>query len=187
MHLFSPNLIGPAWGLSELGLSVFKRSKAGAASRDRHSLPVIWGVNLTAVILGVFLAYHAPGWRLPGWLPEQVAGGSLFVAGLILRWYAIIYLGRFFTVNVAIADDHQVIQTGPYRWVRHPSYSGGLLMILGFCVCMGNLASLLVIMVPCTGVLLWRMRIEEAALRAALGEPYAAYMRSTRRLIPLIY
>ena len=187
MHWLSPNIIGPAWGLSELGLSVFKRSKTGAASRDRHSLLVIWGVNLVAVFLGVFLAYQAPGWRLPEWLPRQSIGGALFLAGLILRWYSIIYLGRFFTVNVAIAEDHQVVRSGPYRWVRHPSYSGGLLMILGFCVCMGNLASLLVIMVPCTGVMLWRMRIEEAALRAALGEPYASYMRSTRRLIPLIY
>ena len=187
MQLFSPNIIGPAWGLSELGLSLFKRSKAGTVSRDRNSLTLIWVVNLAAVALGVFVAYHAPGWWLPGWLPKQGIGGSLFVAGLLLRWYAIIYLGRFFTVNVAIAKDHQVVQSGPYRWVRHPSYSGGMLMLLGFCLCIGNLASLLVMMVPCVWVMGWRIRIEEAALQSALGEPYVAYMRSTRRLIPLIY
>jgi protein-S-isoprenylcysteine O-methyltransferase len=187
MHLFSSYIIGPAWGLSELGLSLFKRSKAGATSRDRNSLSLIWLVNLAAVTAGVFLAFRAPAWRFPSWVPEQSMGGGLFVAGLILRWYAIIYLGRFFTVNVAIAEDHQVIQTGPYRWMRHPSYFGGMLMLLGFCIAMGNLASLLVMMVPCVWVMLWRIRIEEAALQAALGEPYAAYMRRTRRLIPLIY
>ena len=104
-----------------------------------------------------------------------------------MRWYSIIYLGRFFTVNVAIAEDHQVIQTGPYRWVRHPSYSGGLLMLLGFCVSMDNLASLLVMMVPGVGVTLWRIRIEEAALQQALGVQYQIYRQHTRRLIPLVY
>jgi len=187
MHLFSPYIIGPVWGLSELGLSLFKRSKAGAISRDRNSLSLIWLVNLAAASAGVFLALHAPGWRLPGWVPVRNIGGGLFGGGLLLRWYSIIYLGRFFTVNVAIAEDHQVIQTGPYRWVRHPSYTGGLLMLLGFCVSMGNLASLLVIMTPCVGVLLWRIRIEEAALQQALGVQYQIYRQHTRRLIPLVY
>jgi len=187
MQLLSPNIIGPAWGLSELALSLFKRSKAGATSRDRNSLSIIWVVNLAAVAAGVFLAYHAPGWRLAGWVPKQSLGGAFFVAGFMLRWYSIIYLGRFFTVNVAIAEDHQVVQSGPYRWVRHPSYSGGMLMLLGFGISMGNAASLLVMMGPCVWVMLWRVRIEEAALRQGLGEPYAAYMRRTWRLIPLIY
>ena len=187
MHWLSPNIIGPAWGLSELGLSLVKRSKAGATSQDRHSLALIWVVNLTASALAVLLAYQAAGWRLPEWLPARGLGGALFVAGLGLRWYAILYLGRFFTVNVAIVKDHQVVRTGPYRWVRHPSYSGALLMVLGFCLTMGNLASLVMMLVPCVAVMLWRIRIEEVALLQGLGGSYQNYMQSTRRLIPWVY
>jgi protein-S-isoprenylcysteine O-methyltransferase len=187
MDLLSPKVIGLAWGLSEMGLALFKRSKAGANSRDRNSLSLIWAVNLAAIALGVWLAFHARAWRLPEWLPARGIGGVVFVAGMILRWYSIIYLGRFFTVNVAIADDHQVIQTGPYRWVRHPSYLGAMLMVLGFGLCIGNLATLLAILAPCVGAMLWRIQIEELALQDALGEPYHAYKRRTWRLIPLVY
>ena len=90
-------------------------------------------------------------------------------------------------MNVAIADEHHVVRSGPYLWVRHPSYSGDLLMLLGFCVSLGNLASFLVMIVPSVGVTLWRIRIEEAARQQGRGEPYAAHMRSARRSIPKIY
>ena len=187
MNLLSPSVIGPAWGLSELGLALVKRAKAGSALQDRSSLGRIWAVNLAAITLGIILAFHFPAGRLPQWVCSPQLGGGLFVAGLVLRWYAILYLGRFFTVNVAIATDHELIRTGPYHWVRHPSYSGLLLMILGFSLTMGNLASLLVIMVPCAGALLWRIGIEEAALKQAFGGQYEAYQDRTRRLIPFVY
>ena len=187
MTLPSPYVLGSVWGLSELGLSVLKRAKAGATARDQNSFQLIWVVTLAGTALGVAFAYTAPHWRLPWRDQLYVAGCGVFLAGLILRWYAIYFLGRFFTVNVAIAADHRVIQTGPYRWVRHPSYSGMLLMVLGLCLCMGNLASLLVMMVPLWGVTGWRMRIEEAALAQGLGAEYITYMQRTKRLIPFVY
>ena len=187
MSLPQPYVLGSVWGLSEFGLSLLKRSKAGATSKDRNSLTWIWVVNLGSIALGVWLAYHLPAWKFPWRAAIYLPGCLLFAAGLLLRWHAIFYLGRFFTVNVAIAADHRVIQTGPYRWIRHPSYTGGLTMMLGLCLCIGNLASLLVIAVPCVAVTLWRIRLEEAALARALGAEYTAYMRKTRRLIPWIY
>ena len=59
------------------------------------------------------------------------AGVVLFVAGLILRWWAIIILGRFFTVDVTIEKDHELVERGPFRIVRHPSYTGVLLAFVG--------------------------------------------------------
>jgi protein-S-isoprenylcysteine O-methyltransferase len=187
MNLPPPYVLGSVWGFSELALSLLKRAKAGAAARDRNSFQLIWLVTLVSTALGVTFAYTARHWLLP-WRDQLYAAGcGVFLGGLILRWYAIYFLGRFFTVNVAIAADHRVIQTGPYRWVRHPSYSGMLLMVLGLCLCLGNLASLLVMVVPILGVTGWRMRIEEAALAQGLGDEYVAYMRRTKRLIPFVY
>ena len=106
---------------------------------------------------------------------------------MALRWYSIIHLGRFFTTNVAIAKDQHLIDSGPYRFVRHPSYTGNLLAVLGFSLSFANWASILIIFVPCCAIALWRIHIEEEALTTAFGEKYTAYMRRTNRLIPLIY
>ena len=63
------------------------------------------------------------------------AGLVLFAAGLSLRWYSVVYLGRLFTYDVAIAADHRVVDSGPYRYIRHPAYSGSLLTFVGLGVC----------------------------------------------------
>jgi protein-S-isoprenylcysteine O-methyltransferase len=115
------------------------------------------------------------------------AGAAVFAAGLALRWYAILYLGRFFTVNVAISRDHQLIDTGPYRFIRHPSYSGALMAFLGLGLCIGNWASLAAMLLPTLVVFSWRIRVEERALLGALGEQYFTYMQRTKRLVPAIY
>ena len=142
-------------------------------------------------MLSLATAYAAvsvfPGAAFASSPQAHAAGVGMFAAGLILRWYAIIYLGRLFTVNVAISEEHRVVASGPYRFIRHPSYSGALLAFLGFAVCLGNIAALALIMVPVTWVFQHRIRIEEAVLAAALGENYRRYMSHTKRLIPGIY
>jgi protein-S-isoprenylcysteine O-methyltransferase len=180
-------ILGLFWGTSEFGLTLFKRSKAGATSKDRHSLGLIWLVNLAAVALGITAAYKLPQYALP-W-PERARelGCVLFIAGMALRWYAIIHLGRFFTTNVAIAKDHHLVDSGPYRFVRHPSYTGSMMAVIGFLLTMANWATLLIIFVPIIAITLWRIHIEEEVLLGALGEPYRAYMQRTKRLIPGIY
>jgi protein-S-isoprenylcysteine O-methyltransferase Ste14 len=175
------------WGVSELLLNFFKHSKSNAVSKERHSLKLIWLVNLTAMALGIYAAYRLPAGRIHLGEINLMIGRCLFVPGLVLRWWSIIYLGRFFTTNVAIAADHRVIDTGPYRFIRHPSYAGSLLALFGFTLCIPNWASWLLILVPCGAVILWRIHIEEAALLGGLREPYSSYMQRTRRLIPWIY
>lgn len=182
-----PQIIGPFWGLSELCLGLVKRSRSNAISKDRHSLAVIWLVYLFAIPLAVVAAYHLPECRI-SW-PKWVAGldAGLFVLGLVLRFYSIIHLGRFFTVNVAIAADHRLVTTGPYRFVRHPSYTGAMLAAFGFALSFQNWASLLIIFIPCCVVMRWRIYVEERALLDAFGEEYRSYMRRTKRLLPRIY
>ena len=120
--------MGPLWGASELCLVLARRSKSGATSKDRHSLGLIWLVTLSAIALGFVAAKQLHECRLPWPKLALEIGGCLFVLGLALRWYSIFRLGRLFTMNVAIAEDHPLVDFGPYRFIRHPSYTGSLLV-----------------------------------------------------------
>ena len=181
--------LGYAYMLSEMLLAVVRRSRrSDARSADRGSLALLWVVIIISIALAYSLAYSAPAADMRADpRPLRSVGLIVFLAGLALRWYAIIYLGRFFTVNVAIAADHRLIDTGPYRYVRHPSYSGALLAFLGLGLCIANWLSLACALIPTFFAFLWRIRVEEAALSAGLGDAYREYMHHTRRLIPAIY
>jgi protein-S-isoprenylcysteine O-methyltransferase len=179
--------LGLSFALSEAALAVFKRAKTADASRaDRGSLRLLWIVILASVYAAYAVSYAAPQWHIRQTGLCLAAGLTAFAAGLALRWYAIFYLGRFFTVDVAIATDHRLVDSGPYRYIRHPSYTGALLALLGLGSCLCNWASLAVMLAPVL-VFVRRMQIEEAALVAGLGDGYRRYMQHTRRLIPGIY
>jgi protein-S-isoprenylcysteine O-methyltransferase len=187
VHLPISALLGLFYGLSEAGLGVLKRSRDDSVDADRHSLRVLWLTILIAVTAGILAPSRVPGAAIGGGLPLFVVSCALFATGLALRWYAIVYLGRFFTVNVAIHSGHEIIDTGPYRLIRHPSYSGALLAFLGLALGLDNWVSLALIALPVLWAFLRRMRIEERALANGLGRPYTDYMGRTKRLVPFIY
>lgn len=173
---------------SEAALSIWKRAGATAsAGRDRRSLGLLWLVIGLSLWAGFVLRARMPAGRMPFPLPCYLAGLALFLAGLVIRWAAIIHLGRFFTVNVAIAEDHRLITTGPYHYVRHPSYSGSLLIFLGLGLCTLNAYALMAIFLPICAAFLWRIRVEEQALRAAFGSRYDAYARATGAVLPRLH
>ena len=188
MSLPITSYLGLMYFGSEFLLGMFKRARSGSAAlKDSNTTRVLWLV----IVPSVFLAYQFQfGLPQAGWPPQQwilVLGIAMMAVGLAIRWYSIIYLGRFFTVNVAIAQDHQLIDTGPYRRVRHPSYTGALLAFIGLGVCMQNWLSLLILAVGPTAAFIHRIHIEEAALAGAFGERYLDYMLRTQRLIPGVY
>ena len=117
----------------------------------------------------------------------SIAADAVILLGLAVRWTAILTLGRFFTVNVAIQDEHRVVDHGLYRWVRHPSYSGLLISFLGLGLAFGNWLGLALATIPPTAVFLDRIRVEENALLQELGEPYRDYCAKTKRLVPGLY
>jgi len=190
MSVSAVSWLGYAFMLSEAILALVRRSRRGDAARsaDRGSLMLLWVVIVISITLAYSFAYGAPAGSMGGATqPLRIVGLIVFVAGLALRWYAIIYLGRFFTVDVAIAADHRLIDTGPYRYVRHPSYTGALAAFIGLGLCLANWLSLACAIIPTSGVFLWRIQVEEAALQNGLGDTYREYMRHTRRLVPGIY
>jgi protein-S-isoprenylcysteine O-methyltransferase Ste14 len=94
-------------------------------------------------------------------------------------------LGRFFTTRVMTQPGQTVVETGPYRYIRHPSYSGMLLTVLGVLVCSTDWLSLACFVLALPGMA-YRIKVEEGALIQALGEPYREYMRRTPRLVPFL-
>lgn len=169
------------WLLGELGY----QRKTGA--RDR-STTVLTLVTLTGLGLAVFAAYELDSLTFPGagWWPLAF-GLCLMTAALALRVWAIRALGRYFKYVVEIQEGHEVIDTGPYRLIRHPSYTGMIGAALGAGIALGNwLAPLLFGGLTCAGFTV-RLIFEERQLAASLGQPYRAYMRRTRRLIPHVW
>jgi protein-S-isoprenylcysteine O-methyltransferase Ste14 len=176
------------WPISEIALGVVKRSKPGAAkTRDRGSMALLWVVIAVSVTCGVLLQFVASGRMTGPVLLEESVASALLVCGLVIRWSAIITLGRFFNTNVTIHDGHRIIRTGLYRRVRHPSYSGLLLAFAGLGVAFGNWLSLAVVLIPIFAAVLYRIRVEEEALVEAFGQEYRDYRETSYRLIPWIY
>src|SRR5438270_5744984 len=173
-------LLGLVFLISELLLTVTRRSRSRTRTKqDRSTLRVVWLVIIVSVAAGIYVARHWPAAALPHARSFAVAGAVLFVAGLLLRWWAIVTLGRFFTVDVTIEKDHELVERGPFRMVRHPSYTGVLLAFVGVGLSLGNWAALLVILVPIFVAFVRRMNVEEKALHRALGDRYVAYIRRT--------
>ena len=117
-----------------------------------------------------------------------VAGGLLLIAaGSVIRVWSVLTLGRFFNREIEVRGDHRVVTTGPYRWLRHPSYTGVLLALLGFSLGQSNWLSLAAgIALPTAGYI-WRITSEEAVLTAVLAADYTSYAARRKRLIPGVY
>jgi protein-S-isoprenylcysteine O-methyltransferase Ste14 len=180
--------LGLVYLLSELLLTATRRSRSRTGTKqDRSTLLEVWFVILVSVGTGILVTKYFPVAALPNARKFAFAGMVLFVAGLFLRWWAIITLGRFFTVDVTIERDHELVERGPFRLVRHPSYAGVLMAFVGFALTLGNWAALMVILLPITAAFVHRINVEEDALSRALGEQYTDYMRRTKRLVPFVY
>ena len=181
-------MLGLIYLISEVLLSITRRGRSESGEKqDRSTLRVIWIVIMISIAAGVFVARNWQVGRLPYADQFAVAGVVLFAAGLILRWWAIITLGRFFTVDVVVEKDHEVVECGPFGLVRHPSYTGVLLAFVGFALTLRNWGAMLVVLVPIFAAFIHRMNVEEEALARALGERYEQYMKRTKRLVPFTY
>jgi protein-S-isoprenylcysteine O-methyltransferase Ste14 len=137
-----------------------------------------------AVLMSLFLPQAAISWKRPA---VFLAGICFMLMGVALRWYSAAVLGKYFTFDVAIQGGQTLIEAGPYRYVRHPSYGGALLSLLGFGLALGNWAGLSAAL-SCLGfAYFYRIPIEEQALSSALGDVYKQYMNRTWRLVPFLF
>ena len=177
-------------------LIVEPRTRKSAAARslsagapDRGSTAVIGAAfGLSMALLLLSLALNALGFGiLPlgawfGW-----AGVVVMLVGFALRLWSTRTLGEFFTRTLLVAENQRIVREGPYRLVRHHGYLADLLLWIGAAVATHNVVVIFCICVVMALAYSYRIRREEAMMLSALGEPYAAYMAQTKRLIPLIY
>lgn len=175
------------FAVSELSIRLRSAMRRGGSRVDHGSIVAVVVALVAGVLIAMWSAIEVPGATIPGrWMP-LVFGLVLMWLGIALRQWAVSVLGRFFTVVVRVALDQTVVETGPYRWVRHPSYTGLLLTLLGLGVALGNWLSVLALAtVPTIGLAI-RIRVEERELLLGLGEPYRQYIAGRRRLVPGIW
>ena len=190
MAMWFPNgarlfiIVFAVWAVSEVVNTFGNRRSRPTGSvlrRDRGTywilLLVIWGSVLVSLLarslnLGVF---HNN---------LQYLGLGLVASGIALREWAVLSLGRLFTVKVTVASDQTLVRRGPYRWVRHPAYSGSILTLVGFPLCLGTWAGVVPVLILSVFGYLYRVRIEEKALLEALGDEYQDYMQHTWHFFP---
>jgi protein-S-isoprenylcysteine O-methyltransferase Ste14 len=176
------------WTASEIYIAIATRTRKGGGKRlDRGSMAVLWVTILGSISIAEWIGDAAPHTMFGGahWL--RIAAIVLLILGVVVRWTAIVSLGKAFSANVAIRDSQTVYRKGLYRFARHPSYSGLLLVFAAVALHERNWLAAAVVVVPTTAALLYRIHIEEAALRQAFGEKYESYSSTTKRLIPGVY
>ncbi len=166
-----------------------KSRKVSLEASDRKStylLVLAFGVSIVFLLLAlVFNFFHLGQFArgpLAGW-----PGLILMGAGILLRVWSTRVLGRFYTRTLLTRQDQRIIAEGPYRLVRHPGYSGSLLVWIGAGLATGNAIVLAAVTLACGASYLYRMQSEEAMLLDKFGDEYRGYARRTRRLIPYLY
>jgi protein-S-isoprenylcysteine O-methyltransferase Ste14 len=176
------------WSASEILVGIATRTKHSSGKvRDRGSLLILWIVIATSITACQWISAATRPNMFGGAHALKTAGVIVMLAGLAVRWTAIFTLGKSFSSNVAIQDSQQITRAGLYRFVRHPSYLGLLLVFLAIGVHSRNWISLAVVLLPTTAALLYRIHVEETALAEAFGDHYVAYSEATKRLVPWVY
>jgi protein-S-isoprenylcysteine O-methyltransferase len=181
-------LIGCFLGMERLTRQGKEAKSLECGPFDRGSTRLLGGAFLativTLLLAPVLNAFQigAMGAAVVGWL-----GIGLMLSGMALRFWATQVLGRFYTRTLRIAADQPVIDHGPYKILRHPGYSGVLVMWAGAGLATLNWAAAAAVIVGMCGAYCYRIRCEEEMLRSALGQPYETYRARTWRLVPFVY
>ena len=182
------NALTAVWVVGEILIALFTTTHKGAGKiQDRGTQIILWVVIVASLRtdewMHKFFPVDMPGshsWLLP-------AAFAILILGLGVRAVAIVTLGRAFSANVAMHADQRLQRTGLYRLVRHPSYLGLELIFLALALHARTWACFAVVLVPPTLAVLYRIHVEETALRLAFGADYEHYSRTTKRLIPGVF
>jgi protein-S-isoprenylcysteine O-methyltransferase Ste14 len=176
------------WIITELfGAALIPRLRQRGMTRvkrDRGSRALVISTAFLSIVVAFSFGYAGVG-LLPDW--TFYPGIFLILLGVLVRQIAIAVLGRFFSLEVSVAEDHKLVDKGPYRFIRHPSYAGILISFIGLGLAVQSLGALLVLLGLFTVSFGYRIWVEERTLLSALGQDYASYMKRTKRLIPFLF
>lgn len=177
-----------AWWGSELWILSRDRRRAAGAEADRGTRRLLIVVIGVSFFVAFWCAYRVNLSRFTA-EPALVFGLGMAMVwgGIGFRLWAVLTLGRLFRTTVFLQDDHRLVTSGPYRWLRNPSYTGALITMAGLGVAMGNGGSLLCAVAGPLCAFVWRIRVEERALRDHFGPAYDDYRQRSWALAPLVW
>jgi protein-S-isoprenylcysteine O-methyltransferase Ste14 len=173
------------WLAAELRQGMNHRDEGRWA--DGGSRSVIRIATVVGVILAIVTSHVAPSANFPSEGVSVWIGLATLWCGIGLRLWSFRTLGRYFTFTVQTSADQPVITDGPYRFLRHPSYTGVLLAVVGLGIVIGNWLSLVCLTTAVGCGIVYRIRVEEAALVDELGDRYLAYATTRKRLVPYVW
>jgi protein-S-isoprenylcysteine O-methyltransferase Ste14 len=178
-----------SWIIFEIWVFLRERGTARDSSRDRGSTFLVTFVLAVGIALAFNLPEIAPQFNIQNFFTAFFALGILLIfSGMFFRLWAIRTLGKFFRTRVMIQEQHQLITSGPYQYLRNPSYTAILVILIGFGLGIGNWLSVLVLFAVGLADYGWRIaRVEEPALAAQFGRAFQDYKKKTWALIPFIW
>jgi len=181
--------VSAAWWLFEAVMNARQWLRAGRGfTLTRDPTYVLMYVTVAAAVIAAQILGRRGGLLWPGGrLWPVVTGLTLIVACIVIRAWSIITLGRFFQYSIRIQSGHTVVTTGPYRFVRHLSYTGLSLGVAGYALANGDVWSLLAAAALAGAGLTVRIRVEERQLSESLGADYATFAAHHKRLIPGVF
>ena len=175
------------YGFFEIFMSRRQKEKREISkSGDKGS---IWLLTISISIgywLSFIIAATKTG-RIYYWNTFFAIGSILAIIGLIIRVTSILQLKQQFTYTVTKIENHELIEAGLYKIIRHPGYLGQLIIFLGISTCLSNWISILLMIIPVLLGYLNRINIEEKFMVEQMGQKYLDYQKRTKRLIPMIY
>ncbi len=189
LYIFLLIIIPAVWIVLEIWLILRDRSRGlGKTARDQGTrclnfMAIGVGITAAALLSGLPKFIFPPGRTIPVFF----LGIALMLGGMTLRYWSIITLGQAFRTTVETHHNQKMITHGPYKFIRHPSYSGWLLICCGYGVAVQNWLSLLTAVMLPLAALIYRIRVEEAVLVASFGSDYLEYQKRSKKLIPWIW
>jgi protein-S-isoprenylcysteine O-methyltransferase Ste14 len=175
------------YGFYEVLMNLRQRSKSKVTTAsDKSSLWWLYSLITLGYALSFSIGATKIG-RIYEWNTFFAIGMAFFVIGLIIRIHSKLTLKQYFTYSVAKVENQKIIETGLYKFIRHPGYLGQLIIFIGISTSLSNWLSVLVMMIPIILGYLYRIKVEEKFMLEQLGEDYLNYQERTKRLIPMIY
>lgn len=175
------------YGFFEVFMNLRQRSKTRlAASSDKSSLWWLYGLITLGYTLSFAVGATRTG-RMAHWNVFFALGMALVVLGFTVRVHSLLTLKQYFTYSVAKVEDHKLIETGLYKFIRHPGYLGQMLIFAGLSLSLSNGLSVLLMMLPVAIGYAYRIKVEERFMVEQMGASYLAYQKRTKRLLPLLY
>jgi protein-S-isoprenylcysteine O-methyltransferase Ste14 len=175
-----------AFGIESMYMRRAVGSGGARSAQDAGSMWTVVILNYIGTFLAILAAFRLPTAVFPNRVVVFWLGIVVLIAGSLLRRHCFRMLGQYFTYDVRVREEQPIIERGAYRWIRHPSYSAGVLMFVGLGLAFGNWISLLILTFTVVVGYMYRVRVEERALLASMGDRYRDYMRRTRRFIPFV-